>query len=547
MKKTILMLALCVAAFHSADAQQDTRLSAEFDKVLKEEFVLNNTGTTVLVSSRGKIIYKKAFGMANVELNVPMQTNHVFRIGSITKQFTAIAILQLMEAGKLDVQDEITRFIPGYPVQGSTITIGHLLTHTSGIRDYTSIKDSVQRFKMDFTPAEMIGYFQNQPMRFAPGTRYEYSNSNYFLLGYIIEKITGKTYQQYLEDNFFRPLGMSSSFYGNDTKIIKDRAAGYTKAEKEIENAAAISMTQPYAAGAILSTVEDLFKWQQAVQSYKLVKKETLEKAFTRYKLANGRETSYGYGWRFGFIQESPSIWHGGLINGFMTMGMYLPKEDVYVVVLSNCNCVSPENVTAKLAAIAIGKPYAYKEITVPNPVLQTYAGVYENEEGDQRVISVADGKLYSQRGRNPKTGVKAFEKDKFFFDDPMIMMEFTANKNGKIDKLIIKSRSGNEVWNRSDKPLLTQAEIKLDEKILEMYTGEYEVTPQFSFTITREKDRLFLQATGQEKLEMFAEANNKFFLKVNDARFEFVNESGKITKVMLKQGGRTTDAMKIK
>ena len=180
MKKTILVLALCAAVFNPLNAQQDAKLSAEFDKVLKEELPLKETGATVLVSSRGKIIYKKALGMANLELDVPMQPDNVFRIASITKQFTAIAILQLMEAGKLHLQDEITRFLPNYPLQGSKITIEHLLTHTSGIRDYTSIKDSTQRGKIDFTPAEMISYFQNQPMRFAPGSRYEYSNSNYF-------------------------------------------------------------------------------------------------------------------------------------------------------------------------------------------------------------------------------------------------------------------------------------------------------------------------------------------------------------------------------
>ncbi len=547
MKKTILMLAFCGELFNTATAQQVTRLSVEFDKVLKEQFPLNETGATALVSRHGKIIYKKAFGMANIELNVPMQTNNVFRIGSITKQFTAIAILQLMEQGKLNLRDEITRFIPDYPVQGETITIENLLTHTSGIRDFTSIKDTVQRSKRDFTPAQMISYFQNQPMRFKPGTRYEYSNSNYFLLGYIIEKIAGKTYQQYLEANFFQPLGMAGSLYGNEAKVIKERVAGYTKGEKGIENTAAISMTQPFAAGSILSTIEDLFKWQQAVQLYKLVKKETLEKAFTRYKLADGKEINYGYGWRFGFIQQSPSIWHGGLINGFKTMAMYLPKEDVYVVVLSNCDCSSPETVTAKLAAVAIGKPYTDKEITLTNSILQTYAGVYENENGDQRIISVADGKLYSQLGRNRKINAKAFKKDNFFFDDPMITMEFSGNKSGNIERLTIYSSSGSEVWNRSDKPVITQVEIKPDENILEMYTGEYEVSPHFSFTITKEKERLFLQATGQEKLEMFAETNKKFFLKVNDAQLEFVNESGKITKVILKQGGRTTDAMKIK
>jgi CubicO group peptidase (beta-lactamase class C family) len=160
MKKTILMFAFCGALFNFANAQQGNGLSAEFDKVLNEQFPSNGTGATALVSSHGKIIYKKAFGMANMELNVPMQANNVFRIGSITKQFTAIAILQLMEQGKLNLQDQVTRFIPDYPMQGATITIENLLTHTSGIRDFTSIKDSVQRYKRDFTPVEGDKLFQ---------------------------------------------------------------------------------------------------------------------------------------------------------------------------------------------------------------------------------------------------------------------------------------------------------------------------------------------------------------------------------------------------
>lgn len=549
MKKKILILTLilCSALLSNINAQHESIPTSEFDKVVNEDLVLNGTGATVWVSRHGEIMYNKAFGMANVELNVPMETDNVFRIGSITKQFTAIAILQLMEEGKLDLQDEITRFIPDYPLQGSRITIEHLLTHTSGIRDYTSIKDTVQRGKLDFMPGTMIDYFKNQPMRFVPGTRYEYSNSNYFLLGYIIEKITRNTYQQYLENNFFKPLGMHDSYFGNDNMIIKHRAAGYTMGDKGLENAALLSMTQPYAAGAILSTAEDLFKWNEAVQSYKLVKKETLEKALTRHKLISGKETSYGYGFRFGFIQEKPSIWHGGLINGFMTMAMYLPEEEVYIVVLSNCDCNAVDRVTAKLAALAIGKPYAYKEIEVTNAVLQTYAGIYENEVGDPLIITVENGNLFVQRGRNPKVLVKAFEENKFFFEDPMITMEFSAAQHEKTDQLAIRSRNGKEVWNKTDRTELSDNEVKVDVAILEMYTGEYEVTPQFAFTITKENERLFLQATGQDKIEMFAETENKFFLKVNDAQFEFVNESGKITKVFMRQGGRTAEAIKIK
>ncbi|HEX5111689.1 MAG TPA: serine hydrolase [Saprospiraceae bacterium] len=547
MKKKILMLMLSCGIFISAIAQQESTLAASFDKIINEELALNGAGATVLVGRHGEIIYNKAFGLANVELNVPMKTDNVFRIGSITKQFTAIAILQLMEQGKLNLQDEITRFIPDYPMQGAKITIEHLLTHTSGIRDYTSLRDTVQRGKIDFTPEAMIDYFKNQPMRFEPGDRYEYSNSNYFLLGYIIEKITGNTYQQYLVKNIFKPLDMHDSYVGKDTMIIKNRAAGYSMGGVQIENAAILSMTHPYAAGAILSTTKDLFKWNEAVQSYKLVKKETLEKALTRYKLNNGKEINYGYGFRLGFIQESPSIWHGGRINGFITTAMCLTHEEVFVVILSNCDCNDVDRVSAKLAALAIGKPYDYKEIEVPNSILQRYAGVYENEAGDPFVISVENGQLFAQRGRNPRTLVKALTPNKFFFDDPMIMMEFHESMERQVDQLIIRSRSGNESWNKTDKLALIDNTIQVDEEILEMYTGEYEMTPQFAFTITREKQQLFLQATDQDKLEMFAETENKFFLKVNDARFEFVNESGRITKVIMRQGGRTAEAMKIK
>lgn len=532
-----------------AQQNNDKQLTAGFDKLLSEQFGSDEPGAAALVARNGKIIYKKALGMANMELNVPMHVDNVFRIGSITKQFTAVAILQLMEQGKLNLQDEITRFIPDYPLQGNKITIEHLLTHTSGIRNFTSIKDTTQRGKLDLTTNEMIDYFKNEPMRFAPGTKWEYSNSGYFLLGYIIEKITGKTYGEYIEENFFKPLGMNNSLYANDIKIIKNRADGYSIGENGFMNTPYISMTHPYAAGSILSSVEDLFKWNQAVLSYKLIKKETLAKALSRYILADGKETNYGYGWRLGFIQESPSLWHGGLINGFITMAIYLPEEDVFVAVYSNCDCNSPEDITAKLAALVIGRPYEYTEIPVENDLLQSYTGVFENGRGQQRIITLSENQLYSQLGRSPKTNIKSYQKDMFFFEDDIFLsMEFSRHINGEVEKMTTKSRAGNEVWNKTDKPIPDQEAIKLDEKIIGKYVGEYEVTPEFTFSVTRDQDKLFVQAAGQEKFEIAPETETKFFSKVNDAQFEFVKDgSGTVTKAILNQGGREADAKRIK
>ena len=334
----------------------------ELDKLLSEQYKAPEPGCAAIVAQKGKIVYMKAFGMANLELNVPMKPDMVFRIGSMTKQFTAISILLLMELGKLDLQDEITKFIPDYPTQGYRITVENLLTHTSGIKSYTSDPEFTSYMKLDKKPLEVINLFRDKPLEFVPGTQWSYSNSGYFLLGYIIEKVSGKTYAQYLDENFFKPLGMTNSFFGSDSRVIMNRASGYQKGDSGFVNAPVISMTIPYSAGSILSTVEDLYKWNQALHSYSVVRKETLDKAFTEFHLANGKGTGYGYGWFLRELQGSPTIEHGGGINGFLTNGVYLPREDVFVAVLTNSTTNPPDFVSLKMAALMIGKPYNLSE-----------------------------------------------------------------------------------------------------------------------------------------------------------------------------------------
>ena len=463
MKKKILFLTFCLCATHvfAQQKKDDKQLFYDFDKMLSDQYKTNETGATVLVASKGQIIYKKAFGMANLEYNIPMQVDNIFRIGSITKQFTAVAILQLMEQGKLNLQDDITKFIPDYPMHGHKITIEHLLTHTSGIRNYTELKDFENRMSLNVNPSEFIENFKNQPMEFAPGTKLNYSNSGYFLLGYIIEKISGKTYPQYVEENFFKPLGMTNSMYGSDSKIIKNRASAYDRDSIGVVNAPHLSMTQPYSAGSIQSTVEDLFKWHQAIHSYKLLKKESLDKAYTKYKLTDGTETDYGYGWFLKNIQESPTIEHSGGINGFLTQSIYLPKEDVFVVVFSNCICNAPMAIGVKIAALAVGKPYEFKEIPVEATQLNAYTGVYENVKAEQLFITIKDNHLYSQQSGDAKFKLKAFQKDQFFIENMMTTIEFTRNNKGEIEKLRTKGRRGNKVWNKINKPILTEPEKK--------------------------------------------------------------------------------------
>ena len=540
---------LAVALVSFGQTSGDEKLFATFDSMLNKLFKPGGPGGTALVSRKGKVIYKKAFGMADLELNVPMHPDMIFRIGSITKQFTAVAILQFAEKGKLSLQDDIKKFIPDYPTQGHTITIEHLLTHTSGIKSYTGMPDFQSMMRKDMKPAEIIDMFKNEKMEFAPGTKWNYNNSAYILLGYIIEKVSGKSYEDYVKENLFIPAGMTNSGYGNERRIIKNRAKGYQKNKDVYENADYLSMTLPYAAGSLISTVEDLWKWNQAVNSYKIVSKASLDKAFTNYRLSNNKPANYGYGWSLARVQGSPTVEHSGGINGFQTDAMYLPKEDIFVVIFSNCNCNPPGDLAQRIAAITMGKPYAFKEIPIDETATKEFVGVYENEEGEQRIISAEGNILTSQRGAGSKFRIKPFEKDKFFFEKYLDQLEFIRNNAGKIEKLLYKSNTGESEWKKIDKAApAAWTEFKVDQSILGGYVGEYELAPNFIITITLEEGKLMAQATGQSKNEIFPESPTKFFLKVVDAQIEFFKGTdNRVTHLVLYQGGEKVEGKKIK
>jgi uncharacterized protein YneR len=402
--------------------------------------------------------------------------------------------------------------------------------------------------RQDKKPEEVIKIFRNQPMEFATGTKWNYNNSGYFILGYIIEKVSGLTYQEYIDKNIFKPLGMSSSLYGSDTKIVKNRASGYQPGSDGVENADMISMSLPYAAGSIQSTVDDLFKWNQALHSYKLLKKETLDKAFKEYILSDGKGTSYGYGWMLKQLQGSPTIEHGGAINGFLCNAIYLPQQDVFVAVFSNNNAKSPDLVSLKMAAIAIEKPVNMNEIKIDATLLDNYAGVYENSEGVKRTISKEGNQLYSQRQGSQRLEIKPNGRDSFFFDNSLTVITFSRDAAGKITEAVTDDRGQKVTWKKTDEKVTAKKEMTVDGEKLQQYVGEYELQPGFVMTVTRDGSKLFTQATGQSKVEVYAESETKFFLKVVEAQIEFLkDDGGKYNTLVLYQGGRRMEAKRIK
>ncbi|MEO0571780.1 MAG: serine hydrolase [Bacteroidota bacterium] len=542
--KYILCLLSTVYFEYGLYAQNDV---SQIDNTLSEKYIEGKPGATALVYRKGTVIFRKGFGLANMELNVPMQPENVFEIGSITKQFTAIAILMLEEQGKLDITDDITKFIPDYPTHGKSISIHHLLNHTSGIKSYTSMPSFMEKARVDMSPKELIDVFKNEPMDFDPGEQFLYNNSGYILLGHIIEVVTEDTYENFIQKNVFDPLGMENSYYGSHKRIIANRAYGYQKNGDTFVNADYLSMTLPYAAGSLMSNVDDLLKWQLALNKYQLVSKESYEKAIHGSTLNNGEKIGYGYGLQDGITQGSKSISHGGGIFGYTTMGVYLPEEDIFVSVLSNCNCNSPSDVAVKVAAIAMGKPFPTVKdaITLSETQMEKWIGSYEFSDGAIRYVTMEQGKLYSQRGDGQKFEIFPLAPDHFIFEDGTISYMFSMI-DGKKQATFTSGETfiGSEV-NKMPPP--EKAAIELPVEVLHQYIGKYELQPSFIIEVTVEDDQIFAQATGQPKIEIFAEKEDLFFLKVVSAQLIFQRaEDNKITSVTLLQGGQEMSGKKL-
>ena len=543
--KNISIIIICLITFQFAFTQD---LESQVDAYISTVYKTNEPGATVLIAKDGKPIYRKAFGNANLELDVPMSPNNVFEIGSITKQFTAVSILMLTEQGKLKFEDEITKYIPDYPTLGKTITIHHLLNHTSGIKSYTGMESFRVLARNDMTPTELIDVFKNEPMDFDPGEKFLYNNSGYILLGHIIEIISGQSYEDFVETQIFEKLQMENSYYGKMKQIIPNRASGYQNRDDNYINADYLSLTLPYAAGSIMSNVDDLLTWQNALRDNTLISKESMEKAIHGSELNDGTHIPYGYGLGEGSVNGSTSYQHGGGIFGYTTMGIYLPKEDVFVSVLTNCDCNSPTGVATKIAAMAIGKPFPdiKDAITLSEEKLKKWTGAYEFKDGAIRHITLEEGNLVSQREGSTKFQIYPMSEERFIFDDGTIEYQFSIKEDKR--QVVMKTNGEERFGNEIDKAAPTdKVAITLAPEVLTQYIGKYELQPGFIIEVTTKGTQIFAEATGQPQFEMFAESEDNFFLKVVSASLLFTrNDAGAVESLTLHQGGQIMPGKKI-
>jgi CubicO group peptidase (beta-lactamase class C family) len=332
-------------------------LEHRVDELLKAHIKVNRFSGALLIASQGKPLVAKGYGHANVEWQIPNTTTTKFRIGSITKQFTSMLVMQLRERGRIKLEDSLCLYVSPCPDAWQAVTIHHLLTHTSGIPSYSGMASWRETNMVPKTIEQMMAIFRDLPLQWRPGEKYAYNNSGYFLLGVVIEKASGEPYEQALQNMILTPLAMMDTGFDSHTKIIPRRASGYENRRGELRNAAALDMRQPYAAGGLYSTVEDLLKWDQALYTDRLLPTAAKQLMWTPFK------ENYAYGWlvsapmpnQFGGHRR---IEHGGGINGFSSTIIRLPEPNVTAIVLANNESLNASAIGRDLLAIFYGERY---------------------------------------------------------------------------------------------------------------------------------------------------------------------------------------------
>jgi D-alanyl-D-alanine carboxypeptidase len=520
----------------------------QIDGLFTEAYPANEPGVTVIAVKNGEVVFRGAYGMADLEHEIPLKTDMVFRLGSITKQFTAVAIMMLEQEGSLSVSDDITQYLPKYPTNGKTITIEHLLTHTSGIPNYTDIPGwMASKIRNSASVDEMMDGWKDLPLEFEPGETFTYSNSGYFMLGAIIEAASGVDYETFIESRIFKPLGMKNSYYDRSDRIIPGRVQGYAQVEDGFINAPFLDMSQPYAAGSLASSVEDLALWDASLYTEKLLPREARQRMWTPFRFNNGELSSYAYGWGIGEHNGSPLVQHNGGIFGFSTAGIRMPDQQLYVSVLSNGAGTGPGGMAQKVTMALLGEELELVGKDVPVTEFDGLQGVYRIDDSSIRVVTVEDGKVYSQRTDGQRFEVIPLGNDRFFYANSLTQVQF-HRENSNVTHMEVHS-FGNVPARaeRSDEPIPEATQVAdIDTAIYSDYAGDYELMPGFVLTVWPEEGRLMVQATGQSSIEMSPKSESVFFNTNLGAEMTFhCDVDGMVSKMVLVQGGQTLEGAK--
>jgi CubicO group peptidase (beta-lactamase class C family) len=495
-----VLLALLIGPAHAAQPATPAAMTAYADKLLDEQKLdRDGPGVTVLVARGEQLLYKGARGMASIELGVPLQPDHLMRIGSVTKQIAAAALLKQIDEGKARLDDPLSKFLPDYP-NGSQITLLQLLNHTSGVKSYTGISGYMHNpIRRDLTTAELVKEFKDQPADFAPGEKWAYNNSGYVLLGAVVEAISGKSWHQSIDDLLLRPAQITSVHYQAGDKLFKGMAQGYTlNGQREVAPAGLLSMTQPHAAGALIANTEGLWRWNQALHGGKLLSKASYERMITPEGAAKPHH--YGFGIGTGTLRDQTLLSHGGGIHGFGSLLSYVPQSQVTVVILRNSDTsgFATDLVSRKLAAFAMGEPFPEQTpVAVPAEQLKSAEGLYAREDKQTRTLRLKDGVLQSQRAGSSIAPLVPLGNDRFGIPGSLTELLLERDADGRVVAMraFNNGERAGERWTRSGELPPERAFITLTAAQMQALVGDYS-GPGFSIKVfVDDKGRLQGQA----------------------------------------------------
>lgn len=544
--------------------------AAKIDEVVTAFHDAGQFNGSVLVAEAGEVIYENGFGWANIEWEVPNTPDTKHRIGSVTKHFTSAIILQLVEEGEIELDAPIATYLPGYPAeQGSKVTVHHLLNHTSGIPSYTGLPDFIQEQGRDpFTPDELIEVFWDMPLEFEPGTAWAYNNSGYFILGRIIENVTGDEYDDVLRERILEPFGLDDSGYDHNGEIQPHEASGYRHMMTGFEHASYLDSSLPYAAGMMYSTVRDLYRWDRALAegAKPFQSMETKELWYTP-----GLE-DYAYGWSVRDEQIGDGgptvrvIQHGGGINGFNTAYRRYPDQQNMIAVIDNTEG-NPGAIAAQLARVLYDQPTEAPKPEISRVIAATIEeqGVTAGIEEYKRLRSeapddydFAESELnnlgyFLLRDGDVEAAIAVFTLNTEQYPDAFNTFDSLGEaykEAGQVELAIQNYERSLELnpGNQNGRRMLAELGVETDEaeglvlpaEVLERYTGDYELQPGFVISISRDGTRLLAQATGQPQFELFAQSQTRFFLREVAAQIEFhLESSGPAVALTLFQNGQ--------
>lgn len=546
-----LWLAGAPGALLARDAAPVVDLARKLDGIFTEVYAEDGPGAAVLVTRDGEVLLRKAYGMAHLELGVPLEPDMVFRLGSVTKQFTAVAILMLVEDGKLALGDPVSKHLADYSdVHGDDVTVEHLLTHTSGIPNYTDMEVFWETVRDDKDVDGMLDFFDEEELEFPPGTRWAYSNSGYVLLGALIEKVSGQPYAEFMRSRIFEPLGMDHTSYDDPERLIPRRVAGYGRGENGYANAPYLSMSQPYAAGALMSTVDDLARWNDSLVADDLLPKAVRERMWTAHRLEDGSDSGYGYGWLIGDHDGAPVIWHGGGIHGFRTVAIWMPEEKIFVAVLSNDPAAQrgPDQLGAMAASMAAGAPLIRQPVELAPESLRRYEGVYRVEgEEEPRVVTAADGVLRIQRGDGPVLDARPSSEREFFLNRNLTRIHFEVEEGGEVTGLrILRWGRPSDRAAKTDEPMPEpQTAVEVAPELLDRLVGNYSLLGN-TFRVWRDGERMMTQMASQPEIEVRAASPTELFNETLGARLVFEIDGERASSFTLHQGGQRIEAPRV-